>query len=184
MSRLIPPIGPDDHVLGKRTAPVILAEYGDYECPHCKRADTIVRAILVEIGLTVRYAFRHFPVQEAHPHAVLAAQAAEAAGAQGRFFAMHHLLFENQGALAMDDLAGYADDLAFDVPRFVRELEEGTHLAKVERDFRSGLRSGVEGTPTFFIGERRWEQGFDYDTLKSGLVRAIRATGETPHAHR
>ena len=171
MSRLRPPVGPDDHALGPDDAPVTLVEYGDYECPHCGRAHPIVKRVLKKLGRSVRFVFRNFPLGEMHPHAVLAACAAEAAGLQDRFWEMHDHLFEHQQALERDDLAGYAKKLGLDTARFARDLDDATIEERVRRDFASGVRSGVNGTPTFFIDGERYDESWDEDSL----VEALRA---------
>jgi protein-disulfide isomerase len=156
-SHLAVPVGERDHVAGSLDAPVILVEYGDFECPHCGRAYPIVNAARRSLGKELAVVYRHFPLAEIHPHAVLAAEAAEVAGAQGKFWEMHGMLFEHQDALDPQDLVAYADALKLDVKRFARELENGVYVRKVTDDFRSGVRSGVNGTPTFFINGERFD---------------------------
>ena len=179
MRKLTDPIGPKDHVIGSPNAPAALVEYGDYECPFSARAHYEMVEVLRRVGSGVLYAFRHLPLTQLHPHALLAAQAAEAAGAQGRFWPMHSMLLENQHALEPDDLMVYAETLGLDVNRFVRELRAGTHLVKVQNDFRSGTRSGVHGTPTFYIDGDRVDRGWDADTLTAG-IREIAHERSTP----
>jgi protein-disulfide isomerase len=169
MNMLIPPVSETDHIRGAADALVTLVEYGDFECPHCGRAHVFVLDALERLGDDVRFVFRHFPLAQAHPHAPYAAEAAEAAGEQGRFWPMHDVLFENQDALESDDLVAYADELELDVKRFVDQLEAGIHQAKVQADFRSGVRSGVNGTPTFFIDGQR----FDGSWADGDLVLAL-----------
>jgi protein-disulfide isomerase len=156
-NQLTPPVSAKDHAAGPDDAPVTLVEYGDYECPHCGRAHPVVKAVQRELEGQLRFVFRNFPLAEAHPHALLAAQAAEAAGAQGRFWEMHDMIFEHQDALQPQDLVGYAKALALDIQQFERDLEAGTYAKKVRDDFRSGVRSGVNGTPTFFINGTRYD---------------------------
>jgi protein-disulfide isomerase len=168
------PVSDRDHVLGSPTAPVTLLEYGDYECPHCGHAYPIVATVLKRAGDAVRFAFRHFPLAEIHPHALAAAQAAEAAGAQKRFWPMHDILFEHQDSLEFEDLIGYAQALELDVPRFTRELESAAHLDKVKHDFHAGVRSGVNGTPTFFINGERYDGLVDAETLQAAIALAAR----------
>jgi protein-disulfide isomerase len=172
MSRLIVPVGPNDHIRGKQDAAVTLLEYGDYECPHCATAHGVVLRVLRDTGDIARFAFRNFPIAEVHPHAVLAAQAAEAAASQDRFWPMHDVLFENQDALELDDLLAYADALDLDVVRFARDLEAGMHLEKVRADVRSGARSGVNGTPTFFVDEVRFDAVPTVDNLTAAVLLA------------
>lgn len=182
MSRLNPPLGPGDHMLGDPDAPVTLVEYGDYECPYCGRAHNALEEVLRRMGSEVLYAYRHFPLAEVHPHALAAAQAAEAAGAQGKFWPMHDMLFENQDALEYADLLRYADALELDVERFASDLANHTHLEKVKSDFHSGVRSGVNGTPTFFIDGVRFDGKWAPDTLIAGLRNAIRMKSRHPEA--
>lgn len=175
MSKLTPHVGPADHVVGPPDAPVTLVEYGDFECPYCGRAHFVLREVMRRLDGDVRFVFRHFPLAELHPHALMAAEAAEAAGAQGKFWPMHDMLFENQDALELADLLGYAEDLELDTERFAIDLETHAHLDKVKRDFQSGVRSGVNGTPTFFIDGVHHDGSWDADTLTAALREAIRA---------
>jgi protein-disulfide isomerase len=154
---LTPSVSAQDHTAGPDDAPITLVEYGDYECPYCGMAYPVVKAIQRELGSSLRFVFRNFPLGEAHPHARHAAQAAEAAGAQGKFWEMHDMLFEHQSALEDADLIGYAKALGLDAERVARELKEGTYAKRVRNDFRNGMRSGVNGTPTFFINDQRYD---------------------------
>jgi len=154
---LTPPVSARDHIAGPDDAPVTLVEYGDYECPYCGMASPVVKAAQRELGGQLRFVFRNFPLAEAHPHARMAAQAAEAAAAQGRFWEMHDMLFEHQDALEAQDLVGYAKSIGLDVQQFTRELKAGTYEKRVRDDFRSGVRSGVNGTPTFFVNGARYD---------------------------
>jgi protein-disulfide isomerase len=156
-SQLIPPVGANDHEAGPDDAPVTLVEYGDYECPYCGMAYLVVKSAQRELGKQLRFVFRNFPLAEAHPHARLAAQAAEAAAAQGKFWQMHDALFEHQDALEAEDLSGYAKSLGLDMAQFARDLQDAKYTKRVRDDFRSGVRSGVNGTPTFFINGSRFE---------------------------
>jgi protein-disulfide isomerase len=176
VSGLTPSVSGEDHVAGPEDAPVTLVEYGDYECPHCGRAHPIVQQVRKAMGAELRFAFRHFPLREIHPHAERAAEAAEAADAQGKFWPMHDLLFTHQDALEDSDLLAYASTLGLDVDQFKAELESGVHAARVRRDFRSGVRSGVNGTPTFFINGARFEAPWDLPTL----LAAVRIAAEAP----
>jgi protein-disulfide isomerase len=176
---LTPPVNDNDHILGSDRALVTLVEFGDYECPFCGRAHPIVMEALLRMP-DVLFVYRHFPLSQAHPHAVSAALAAEAAGAQGQFWPMHDTLFENQDALEQEDLIRYAEDLDLDVDRFLSDLARGTHLSQVRSDFRGGIRSGVSGTPTFFIdGER-----FDGTLADGGLARTLAALVRSRAAER
>ena len=156
MSTLIPPVGGGDHVAGPDAAPVTLVEYGDYECPYCGMAYPIVKAAQRTLGDKLRLVFRHFPLKEIHPHAQHAAQAAESAGAQGKFWEMHDAIFEHQHALEDEDLVAYATSLGLDGERVAQDLADETYAKRVRDDFRSGVRSGVNGTPTFFINGERY----------------------------
>jgi protein-disulfide isomerase len=172
VARLVLPVGERDHVQGPANAPVTLVEYGDYECPFCGRAHPIVQAVQERLGRRMRFVFRHFPLTEIHPRALPAAEAAEAAGRQGRFWEMHDLLYENQPALDDPDLLRYAQHLGLDLPRFVSEVAEHVHEPRIREDFMSGVRSGVNGTPTFFINGIRHDGPWDVDTLSDALMAA------------
>ena len=154
---LTPHVSDSDHATGPDDAPVTLVEYGDYECPYCGMAYPIVNRAQQDLGNRLRFVFRNFPLAESHPHARLAAQAAEAAAAQGKFWEMHDMLFEHQDALEPEDLIGYAKSLGVDVAKFAHDLEAGTYAKRVRDDFRNGVRSGVNGTPTFFVNGSRYE---------------------------
>ena len=164
-ARLAVPVGESDHVQGPATAPVTLVEYGDYECPFCGQAHPVVKELLERLGSQVRLVFRNFPLATAHPHAERAAEAEEAAGAQGQFWAMHDMLFENQNALDEEDLVRYAAALGLDESQFGADLAGRAYAARVREDFMGGVRSGVNGTPTFFINGRRHDGPFDFDSL-------------------
>jgi protein-disulfide isomerase len=166
-----------DHSIGPPDAPVTLVEYGDYECPYCGRAHAVVRALLRAAGDRLRFVFRHFPLSTVHPHAQLAAEAAEAAGAQGRFWPMHDMLFANQHALDEAHLVAYAGALGLDQKRFVKELVGRMHQRKVREDFLSGVRSGVNGTPTFFINGIRHNGSFDFPILLAAVEAAAEEAG-------
>jgi protein-disulfide isomerase len=172
-SKLKPAVGANDHVQGPANAPVTMVEYGDYECPYCGEAYPIVKALQKRLGEQMRFVFRNFPLAEAHPHAEHAAEAAEAAGAQGKFWEMHDLLYENQDALEDEDLVRYAKALHLDVPRFVKEMEAHQHSERVREDFRSGVRSGVNGTPSFFINGVRHDGPFDLRSLLATIDAAV-----------
>jgi len=150
-----------------------VVEYGDFECPHCGQAYPIVKALLEEFGPRMRFVYRHFPLIQIHPQAEHAAEAAEAAGAQGKFWEMHDTLFENQDALEDDDLIGYAIELDLDQSRFLREFAAHVYAPRVLEDLVSGARSGVHGTPTFFINGVRHEGSYDFDTLFNAIEEVI-----------
>ena len=172
-AKLKPPVGANDHVQGSAKAPVTLVEYGDYECPYCGEAYSVVKELQERLGDQMRFVFRNFPLAQAHPHAEHAAEAAEAAAAQGKFWEMHDMLYENQDALEDEDLVRYARALHLDVPRFVKEMEAGTYTERVREDFRSGVRSGVNGTPTFFINGARHDGAYDLASLLAAIEEAV-----------
>ena len=173
--RLTVPINERDHILGPITAPVTMVEYGDYECPYCGQAHHVVKQLRQLMGHRMCFVFRHFPLTTVHPHAQLAAEAAEAAGVQGKFWEMHYVLFEHQHALAANDLVQYAAALGLDVPRFSSDLATHIHAPRVREHFLSGVRSGVNGTPTFFINGLRHNGTFDLDTLVEAIEMAMGA---------
>ena len=159
------PISSRDHIQGNPDAPMSLLEYGDYECPFCGDAQPIVKAVQRGLGDNLAFAYRHFPLTNAHPHAQRAAEAAEASSAQGKFWEMHDVLFENQDALEDEDLMQYAATIGLDVPRFMRELGARIHTSRVREDFKSGVRSGVNGTPAFFVNGFRYDGPRDVNDL-------------------
>ena len=160
-----------DHIQGAADAAVTLVEYGDYECPYCGAAYPIVKELQARMGERLRFVFRNFPITTSHPHAEQAAEAAEAAAAQGRFWEMHDVLYENQKRLGDQDLRAYAEKVGVDVQSFDQELAEHVHAARVREDFMSGVRSGVNGTPTFYIDGARHDDSYDLDTLLTALER-------------
>jgi protein-disulfide isomerase len=170
---LKPPVGSKDHKQGPTDAPVTLVEYGDYECPYCGEAYPVVKALQERLGDQVSFVFRNFPLSEAHPHAEEAAEAAEAAASQGKFWEMHDLLYENQDALEPEDLVKYARALKLELPRFVLEMREHVYKERVREDFRNGVRSGVNGTPTFFINGVRHNGPFDLRSLLAAIEEAV-----------
>jgi protein-disulfide isomerase len=156
-ARLALPVGEHDHVQGQASAPVTLLEYGDYECPYCGAAVAIVQELQRVLPDQLRFVFRHFPLEKLHPHALRAAEAAEAAGSQGKFFEMHATLFDHQTALEDADLLRYAAELDLDAARFAADLAAHTQARRVREDFRGGVRSAVRGTPTFYLDELRYD---------------------------
>ncbi|SEO32828.1 Na+/H+ antiporter NhaA [Actinacidiphila rubida] len=166
------PVDPDcDHVRGPMDAPVTIVEYGDFECPYCGQAESVVREVLADFG-DVRYVWRHLPLTDVHPHAQLAAEAAEAASLQGRFWAMRDLLFENQDALGIKDLLRHAEEIGLDLDKFREALRARKGAARVARDVESADSSGVAGTPTFFVNGRRHQGAYDVDSLSHAVVAA------------
>jgi Na+/H+ antiporter NhaA len=171
------PVDPDrDHIRGPREAPVTVLEYGDFECPYCGQAEGVVRELLADFG-DIRYVWRHLPLNDVHPNAQLAAEAAEAAGRQGKFWEMHDLLFEHQDALSPKHLFRYAGELGLDLERFGRDMREHVGGARVAEDVDSADLSGVSGTPTFFVNGRRHHGAFDIAAL-SKAVRTAKARAE------
>jgi protein-disulfide isomerase len=160
VSRLTVPVTQSDHIRGSLDAAVMLVEYGDFECPHCRRAHPIVKQLLVTLGDQLCFAFRNFPLTQIHPHAERAAEAAEAADALGgsdAYWGMHGTLFEHQEALEDEDLLRYAQEIDLDAAAFARALQTGQFVPRVKKDFLGGVRSGVNGTPTFFINGERFD---------------------------
>jgi protein-disulfide isomerase len=161
-----------DHIQGTADAPVTLVQYGDYECPYCGAAYPIIKEVQGRMGDRLRFVFRNFPISTSHPHAEQAAEAAEAADSQGKFWEMHDLLYENQRELRDQDLRAYAQELGLDVELFDKELAEHVHADRVHEDFMSGVRSGVNGTPTFYINSVRHDDSYEFETLLAALERA------------
>ena len=165
-----------DHVLGPAHAPVTVVEYGDFECPNCKLAAPAVKLLLERFTNRVRFAFRHFPLEQPHPHALAAAEAAECAGAQGRFWEMHDLLFARQQHLARRDLDAYAAQLGLDMARFSAEMDDQVYLQRVREQLQGGLDSGVRATPTFFVNGRIQDVSFGlralFDVVEGVLPRS------------
>jgi protein-disulfide isomerase len=159
-----------DHIYGSDRGSTNLLEYGDYECPLCGEVQPIVEEIQRRLGDDLCFAFRHFPLSKIHPHSEHAAEAAEAAGAQGNFWGMHGRLFENQAALADEDLTTYAAELGLDERRLIREVTSSLYAAHIREDFKNGIRGGVNGTPTFFINGDRYDGGLDLRHLLDALT--------------
>ncbi len=145
------PVTAADHSLGPEHAPVVVVEYGDFECPNCKNAVPAVKMLLENFAGKVRFVYRHFPLEEPHPHALAAAEAAECAGEQGRFWEMHDLLFENQRHLSLKHLHGYADRLGLDLAQYTAEMDDHVYLQRIREHIDGGKRSHVRATPGFFV---------------------------------
>ena len=181
MATLKVPVTAEDHAQGDANAPVTLVEYGDYECPHCGRAYPIVKEVQNHFGKRLRFVFRNFPLTESHPHAEKAAETAEFAGAEGKFWEMHDLLFENQERLSAPLFGELARTLALDPLALRKALETREFAPRVRADFSGGARSGVNGTPTFFVNGKRHDAAFDYEHLtveiNSELSRLAKAAG-------
>ncbi|MDF2186808.1 thioredoxin domain-containing protein [Paraflavitalea sp. CAU 1676] len=170
-TQLIPLVNSNDHVSGEGSAVIEVVEYGDYQCPYCGRAYPIIKSIQERLGPQLRFVFRNFPLSKIHPHAFLAAVATEAAGLQDKFWEMHDIVFENQHSLELSSLYQMADIIGLDRERFSNDIQQQELIEKVEKDFESGIRSGVNGTPTFFINGRKydgsWEEAELYQYLKN-----------------
>lgn len=165
------PVGSTDHVMGPDHARITLVEYGDLECPHCKQAAPVVKLLLHKFPEHLRFAFRHFPLEGVHPNAELAAEAAECAGAQGQFWQMHDLLFENQQRLQRKHLLEHAQTLQLNMARFTSELDDHVYLQRVREHLASGNESGVRSTPAFFVNGRIQDVSFGLNQL----VDAVKA---------
>jgi len=172
-SKLTPPLGERDHRLGPIDAPVTFVEFGDYQCPHCRQAQSVVRDLREHLGNRLCYVFRHFPISTSHPNAQHAAEAAEAAAAQGKFWEMHDYLYEHQVALDDEHLVQYAAELGLDTERFERELAEHVYEDRVREDFVSGVRSGVNGTPSFYINGVRYDGPWDVESLVAEMEKPL-----------
>jgi len=168
-----------DWSLGPPQAPVTVLEYGDFECPACRQARPVLEGLLAAHPGAFRLVFRHFPLATLHPHAELAAEAAEAAGAQGKFWEMHDLLFLNQAHLALDDLRGYARSLVLDLARLELELTKGLHRAVVKQDSRRGIEDGVNGTPTIFINGVRYDGPRERRSILAAVAHMQRGNAVT-----
>jgi protein-disulfide isomerase len=177
--RLTKGIGPDDHIRGAAEAPVTLVEYGDYQNSVCSEAYYMVRALQAEMGAQLRFVFRNFPLVSNDPVAEYAALAAEAAGVQGQFWPIHDFLFENPGATGDGRLTKYAWYLGIDATRFNREIATGQHAAHLQEDIDSGIQSGVNGTPTFFINGVRHEGAWNFELIHAALIAALPVTDES-----
>jgi protein-disulfide isomerase len=163
-----------DHVLGDLHARVSVVEYGDFECPNCKQAAPAVKLLLEKFPGRMRFAFRHFPAEQAHPHAMLAAEVAEVAAAQGKFWPMHDLLFDNQLHLTGANLRSYAERLQLDMARYTAELDDHIYLQRIREHAQGGRDSGVRGTPTFFVNNIIQDVSFGIHLLFEAVEAALR----------
>ena len=177
MSNLTVPITPDDHSQGEADAACTLVEYGDFQCPACGQADPIVKRLQGHFGAGLRFVFRNFPLREIHPNAEHAAEAAEFAGDNGEFWQMHDLLYRNQATLEDKHLLAFAGRLCLSEDELREALHAETYQPWVSADFRSGVHSGVNGTPTFFLNGERHDAGFDFETLADAVQRQIKTVG-------
>jgi protein-disulfide isomerase len=169
MASLTKSVTSDDHLEGDANAPVLLVEYGDYECPHCGHAHPIVKRVQKHFGKKLAFVFRNFPLKQIHPNAENAAEAAEFAGANGKFWPMHDRIFENQPELSATLLLELADALGLSGAGLGDALKDHSFAPRVREDFRSGVRSGVNGTPTFFINGQRHEGPFEFEDLVAAI---------------
>jgi len=168
------PVGGADHVLGPSHAAVTVVEYGDFECPNCKQAAPAVKLMLARFAGRVRFVYRHFPLEEVHPHALHAALAAEAAAGQGKFWPMHDLLFENQAHLKLPQLRRYAEQVELDMVRYDAEMAGELYLQRVREHVESGQRSGVRSTPGFFLNGAIQDVSFGMQRLLDAVEAALR----------
>jgi protein-disulfide isomerase len=169
--------GAKDHAQGPASAPITLVEYGDYECPYCGEAYPALKKVQKRMGNNLRFVFRNFPLTQMHPYAFAAAEAAEAAGAQGKFWEIHDMLYEHQNNLEPQALVGYAKTLGLDMERFVKDVNDGAFTAKIKHDFQTGLMSGVNGTPSLFINGERYDGAFDTESLLEVMQTVASSTG-------
>lgn len=170
---LVEPVGPTDHALGLPDAPVMVVEYGDFECPNCKQAAPAVKLLLSRYAGRICFVYRHFPVEASHPHALQAAEAAEAANAQGKFWEMHDLLFDNQLHMERSDLRGYASSIGLDLAGFDRQLDEHVHLPLVRAQLATGQKSGVRSTPGFFVNGKILDVSFGLKSLADAIDKQL-----------
>lgn len=176
VARLVVPVGEEDHVIGPRDAPVTLVEYGDYQCPYCRAAHAILQDVMRLRRESLRFVFRHFPLANVHPYAELAAQVAEAAGARQRFWPMHDWIYEHQPETNPRQLIVGAEELGLPSDEIAREVGANRYLDRVRRDFVGGVRSGVNGTPTFFVNGVRHDGGHALEELLEAVDDAAEAS--------
>ncbi|APV49463.1 hypothetical protein BWI17_07065 [Betaproteobacteria bacterium GR16-43] len=169
---LVHPIDESDHALGSPDAPIAVVEYADFECPYCAEAAPGIRLMLARYGGQVRYAFRHFPLEDVHPHALAAAEASECAAAQGQFWPMHDLLYRRQGKLTRTDLNGYAREVGLEAKRFEREMNGQAYVEKIREQYRVGRQSRVRSTPGIFVNGQLLDVAFDLQVLYDAIDAA------------
>ena len=167
------PVQSIDHVMGPSHTPVTIVEYGDFECPNCKQAAPAVKLLLERFAGRVRAVFRHFPLEEVHPHALAAAEAAECAGGQGKFWEMHDLLFANQDHLKTNQLHSYAERLQLDMARYTSEMDDEVYRQRIREQMEGARRSGVRATPTFFVNGRLQDVSFGMRSLFDAVEAAL-----------
>ncbi|MGB6067786.1 MAG: thioredoxin domain-containing protein [Desulfomonilaceae bacterium] len=166
---LTQPISARDHAEGPADAPLTLVEYGDYQCPYCGAAYPVVKRLQKTLGQKLRFVFRNFPLTQAHPYALIAAEAAEAAALQGKFWEMHDLLFEGQLFLEPHIIRSWAQRIGLDLEKFGNDIKQDVVQIRIKEDRQGGIRSGVNGTPTFFINGTRYDGAPDYDSMLAAL---------------
>lgn len=167
------PVSERDHIQGAESAALTLLMYGAYECPHCVEGNKIVKEIQQRMGDQLRFVFRHFPRTNVHPHAEAAAEVAEAAGEQGKFWEMHNKLFENYNRLDGEHLIGYAEELGLDMQQFDRAITGRSYVGKVRGDLQSGIESGVKGTPTYFINGIKHNTSGEFEVLLAAIESSL-----------
>ena len=172
MSKLRVPVSDQDHKTGNAKAKIVMVEYGDYQCPHCGHAHPLIKRLLKQFGQEILFIFRNFPLQEMHPQAMISAQSAEAADKQQKFWEMHDTIYENQDILSVNSLLDFAKQIDLDLEKFSKDWKTKSVITKIESDFDGGIRSGVNGTPTFFVNGNRLET---YDASYESLAHAIKA---------
>jgi len=168
-NRLLVPISEQDHIQGLASASVVLVEYGDYQCPTCGEAHQLIKAIQQQLN-DLCFVFRHFPQPQIHPYAQRAAEAAQAAAAQGQFWQMHDILFTHQQELGNDHLVEYANNLGLDIPQFLQDISSQVHIERINQDIESGLHSGVTAAPALFINEIRYIGRWNIDQLMAAII--------------
>jgi protein-disulfide isomerase len=166
---LTPQVSSRDHAEGRADAPLTLVEYGDYQCPYCGAAYPVIKRLQKASGKKLRFVFRNFPLTQAHPYAMIAAEAAEAAALQGKFWEMHDLIYQNQADLERDVLPAWAERLELDLEEFEIAIKKGEITKRIKEDRMSGIQSGVNGTPCFFINGARYDGIADYEPLRAAL---------------
>ena len=166
-------IAGDDWIRGRADAPVTILEYGDFECPYCAMARPVLEGLVNEYSEDIRLVYRHFPITTTHPHARIAAESAEAAGAQGKFWEMHDMLFTHQDRLEFEDLRRYAQAVGLDLRRFDQEMQNRVYEDEVRRDYRRGIQDGVNGTPSIFINGLRYDGPRDYGSILAAIESRV-----------
>jgi protein-disulfide isomerase len=169
------PVSPADHTIGPPHARVTVVEYGDFECPNCKQAAPALKLLLDRFKDRIQFVYRHFPLEEVHPHALLAAEAAESAGAQGKFWPMHDLLFDNQAHLKPNQLRNYAERLQLDMTHYTADMKDHVYLQRIREHEQSGRASGVRSTPTLFVNRNIQDVSFGMPALFKAVEAALRS---------